>query len=74
MNCVRLSRLSGRAIERVPPFPDLEAANIEFARAEEVLQQIWSKAVIATSGTHTTMLLLPALNQMFDIAITPQGG
>ena len=50
--------------------PDLEAANIEFARAEEMLQQIWSKAVIATSGTqHTTLLLLPALNQMFDIVI-----
>lgn len=52
-------------------FPDLEAANIEFARAEEVLQQVWSKAVIATSGTqHTTLLLLPAMNQMFDIATT----
>ena len=51
-------------------FPDLDAAKIEFARAEQVLQQIWSKAVIATSGVqHTTLLLLPALNQMFDIAI-----
>ena len=52
-------------------FPDLEAANIEFARAEEVEQQIWSKAVTATGGLQpATMLLLPALNEMFDIAVT----
>ena len=52
--------------------PDLAAAKSELARSAELQQQIWSKAVAAASGqpTSTATLLLPALNQMFDITTT----
>ena len=51
--------------------PDLKAAEKDFARSIQLQQQIWSKAVTATGGTQpATMLLLPALNTMFDITTT----
>jgi hypothetical protein len=54
--------------------PDLTASKIAFERANEMQQQIWAKAVAAStaSGSHpdSAKLLLPALNQMIDIATT----
>ena len=55
-------------------FPDIEAANIAFARANEMQQQIWTRAIAASaaSGAHpdSAKLLLPALNDMIDITTT----
>ncbi len=54
--------------------PDIEASNIAFARANEMQQQIWAKAVAGSTapGAHpdSAKLLLPALNQMIDITTT----
>jgi hypothetical protein len=53
--------------------PDTVAAKEEFARAEALQRSIWSGAIAAASAAPTTaptILLLPALNQMFDIANT----
>ncbi len=47
-----------------------EAARQEFARASELQQQIWSRAVPASRADPTqesTRLLLPALNEMIDV-------
>ena len=51
--------------------PDTLAAMREFNRATELQQVIWSAAVAATEAAPTvapSLLLLPALNDMFDIA------
>ena len=51
--------------------PDLQAEQVELARSAQLQQQIWSKAVSATGGVQpATLLLLPALNSMFDITTT----
>ncbi len=51
--------------------PDLDAAQAQLTRANEIQQAIWSRAVTLSSGTPSaTMLVLPALNEMFDIAST----
>ena len=54
--------------------PDLAAADIALARANEMQQQIWTKAIAASvaSGGHpdSAKLLLPALNEMIDITTT----
>ena len=53
--------------------PDLTAAYAELARSDSLQQVIWRDAVAATMaapGTQPAMLLLPALNQMFDITTT----
>lgn len=50
--------------------PDIQAAFAELARADSLQQAIWRDAVAGTMAAPTTqpaMLLLPALNQMFDI-------
>jgi hypothetical protein len=53
--------------------PDVEAARLELARAEALQAVIWEKAVAASraaNGAQTALLLLPALNEMFDITTT----
>jgi len=53
--------------------PDMEKVEAAIARTAEIQRQIWIKAVAATQQTgssQVTMLLLPALNEMFDIANT----
>jgi len=54
--------------------PDLAAAMQELARGTTLQQEIWSRAVAtcAAEGAHPSacMLLLPALNEMFDITTT----
>ena len=53
--------------------PDTARAMREFARAAGMQQSIWSGAIAATEAAPTpapALLLLPALNDMFDIAST----
>lgn len=53
--------------------PDLDAARAELARAEALQEEIWRAAVPAARESDTPgtpMLLLPALNAMFDLAAT----
>lgn len=52
--------------------PDVAAAEAELQRSMDMQRVIWANAVAACRGETTTaaMLLLPALNAMFDIATT----
>jgi hypothetical protein len=53
--------------------PDIEAAKVELAKSQVLQQELWSNAVAACreSGSQPAhMLLLPAINPMFDIATT----
>lgn len=53
--------------------PDLDAAYEHADRATELQKELWSRAVIACAaeqGKPAAMLLLPALNSMFDVAAT----
>jgi hypothetical protein len=51
--------------------PDIGAANRELARSQQLQNEIWAHAVAAVhlpeSRVGTDLLLLPAVNQMFDI-------
>lgn len=50
--------------------PDRTRMDAELARSVALQQEIWAKAVAASAGAQATMLLLPALNGMFDITTT----
>jgi hypothetical protein len=53
--------------------PDLKAADEEFTRAEHAGNETWAKAAAATrpeSVTPARVLILPAMNLMFDMAET----
>lgn len=52
--------------------PDLAAAQAELRRSGELQNEIWTLALGAarSEGSPAQMLLLPALNQMFDITTT----
>jgi hypothetical protein len=51
--------------------PDIEAAKAELAKSKMLQQEIWSRALAASrSSQSATMLVVPSLNQMFDIAAT----
>jgi hypothetical protein len=53
--------------------PDIEAARVELSRANALQTAIWNQAVPAcrdSSSPNAALLLLPALNQMFDAAAT----
>lgn len=56
------------------PVTDREAINAALAKSEQVQKQIWTQAVAASRlpDPHPEMgrLLLPALNEMFDITTT----
>ena len=57
--------------------PDIAAAEAEQTRAGVLQTEIWTQAVAAcrdSASSPATMLLLPALNQMFDIATTRTTG
>ena len=51
--------------------PDIDAARLELARSQELQNAIWSQAVAATAlptaRPGVDLLLLPAINSMFDI-------
>jgi len=53
-------------------FPDIAAARDQLARANAIQTEIWALAVPAAQAGHASapMLLLPAINSMFDIANT----
>ncbi len=60
-------------LEAYAKLPDLDAFKAGLARSGELQSEIWSKAVAACreSGSQPAhMLLLPALNDMFDITTT----
>ena len=60
-------------IETYRVLPDLDAAMSLFAKANEIQKEIWQYAVAATNDAANprgSMVLLPALNAMFDIANT----
>ena len=51
--------------------PDIQAAKSELKRASTLQTEIWTQAVAAcrdSGSPPTTTLLLPALNEMFDVA------
>ena len=54
--------------------PDLAAARLEFERSRALQNEIWSQAVAALRQPgvkpSAEILVLPALNQMFDLAIS----
>ncbi|MEN6459699.1 MAG: hypothetical protein ABFC63_12300 [Thermoguttaceae bacterium] len=53
--------------------PDIAAAMTELARSKQLQSEIWTRSVAAcqqSSSPSAAMLLLPALNQMFDITTT----
>jgi len=52
--------------------PDLEAARTELTRVSALQGEIWNRATVACreSANPLTALVIPALNQMFDIAST----
>jgi hypothetical protein len=51
--------------------PDVDAAREELARSQQLQNQIWAQAIAAVhmpeSRAGTELLVMPALNQMFDI-------
>ncbi|CDH45911.1 hypothetical protein [Candidatus Contendibacter odensensis] len=61
-------------LEAYRKLPDVEAAKVELAKAAQLQNEIWNQAIAAgrLEGAQpaATMLLLPALNQMFDITTT----
>jgi hypothetical protein len=54
--------------------PNMEAAELEMAKSKEIQEEVWKEAVAATrlpdSHPSAGLLLLPALNNMIDIAAT----
>ena len=54
--------------------PDLHAAQQELERSQQLQAEVWSQAVAATrmseSRPESELLVIPALNQMFDVAAT----
>jgi hypothetical protein len=69
-----LRRYVDSRIETYRRLPDRDAALAERARSLDLQQQIWDDAVTASEaeGAPVTAptVLLPALNQMFDLAVT----
>jgi hypothetical protein len=51
--------------------PDIEAATRELSRSQQIQSEIWTQAVagvrLPESRPESELLLLPALNQMFDV-------
>ncbi len=58
-------------IETYRALPDLKAARLELARSQDLQREIWAQAVAAMrmpeSRPDAELLVVPALNQMFDI-------
>ena len=58
-------------IETYRALPDVNAANLKLARSQDLQREIWGLAIAASrmpeSRPTAELLVLPALNQMFDI-------
>ena len=68
-----LRRYVDTRLETYRVLPDLDAAMAKIAKANEIQQEIWNHAVLATkdaTNPQAAIVLLPALNAMFDIANT----
>jgi hypothetical protein len=67
-------RYADSRVETYHRLPDLDAALAEWRRTKKIQQDIWGQAVDATRAEGAPialpMVLLPALNQMFDLAAT----
>ena len=60
-------------LETYRAIPDTARVNAALTRMAALQQEIWTRSVTAAHevpGPQTTMLLMPALNEMFDIAAT----
>jgi hypothetical protein len=61
-------------LETYRKLPDMQAAGLEMAKSKQLQEEIWTAAVAATvlpnSHPDAGKLLLPALNNMIDIATT----
>jgi len=61
-------------LETYRKLPDMPAAEKEIAKSKKIQEEIWNQAVAATrlpdSHPSSGLLLLPALNNMIDIATT----
>lgn len=67
----RLRRYLDARLAVYRALPDLEAANEHLASANRIQQEIWMRAVADSADSQSArMLLLPALNEMFDITTT----
>jgi hypothetical protein len=69
----KLRQYTDARIEVFRKLPDAVAAKVELDRAAVLQNEIWQEAVAACRLSETTvasMLLLPALNEMFDMAAT----
>jgi hypothetical protein len=68
-----LRRYVDTRLETYRVLPDLNAAMAQIAKANEIQREIWNHAVVATkdaTNPQAAIVLLPALNAMFDIANT----
>jgi hypothetical protein len=65
-------RYADSRLEVYAKLPDLDAAHAALGQSSALQQEIWRLAVAACreAPSQATMLLLPALNQMFDITTT----
>jgi hypothetical protein len=61
-------------LEAYRKLPDVDAAKVSLAAANRLQREIWARAVVAArmpgAPESTPIVLLPALNSMFDIATT----
>jgi hypothetical protein len=67
-------RYVGSRLETYRRLPNMAAAEMEMAESKKIQEEVWNEAVVATrlpdSHPSSGLLLLPALNNMFDIATT----
>jgi len=61
-------------LETYRRLPNMAAAEMEMANSKRIQEEVWTEAIAATrlpdSHASSGLLLLPALNNMFDIATT----
>ncbi len=65
-------RYLDQRLEVYEKMPDMKAARVELAKVNALQGEIWQRATVACkeSANPVTMHLIPALNEMFDIAAT----
>ena len=67
-------RYVGSRLETYRRMPNMKAVELEMANSRVLQHEIWSKAVVATSSPKASasapLVLLPALNNMIDMATT----
>jgi hypothetical protein len=67
----RFRRYVDLRLETYRSLPDLDAVNAALERTKDVQRELWEHAVAASATIASApLLVLPALNEMFDIAAT----